>query len=73
MDKRAKRFDRLQNLTIFVLALSFILLLVQTPLFGNASGAAISSAVRGWLTGQTAAGAEEPDSLTALAVPVRTR
>lgn len=71
MDKRAKRFDRLQNLTIFVLALSFILLLVQTPLFGNAGGAAISSAVRSWLTGQTAAGAEEPDSLTALAVPVR--
>ena len=71
MDKKAKFLDRLQNLAIAVLSLSFLFLLVQTPLFGDAGDTTIASTVRGWFTDQQTSAAEEPDSLTALTVPVR--
>ena len=71
MDKKAKLLDRLQNLAIAVLSLSFLFLLVQTPLFGDAGDTTIASTVRGWFTDRQTSAAEEPDSLTALAVPVR--
>ena len=41
MDKKAKLLDRLQNLAIAVLSLSFLFLLVQTPLFGGAGDTAL--------------------------------
>ena len=47
MDKKAKLLDRLQNLAIAVLSLSFLFLLVQTPLFGDAGDTTIASTVRG--------------------------
>ena len=50
MDKKAKLLDRLQNLAIAVLSLSFLFLLVQTPLFGDAGDTTIASTVRGWFT-----------------------
>ena len=71
MDKKAKLLDRLQNLAIAVLSLSFLFLLVQTPLFGDAGDTTIASTVRGWFTDRQTSAAEEPDSLTALTVPVR--
>ena len=71
MDKKAKLLDRLQNLAIAVLSLSFLFLLVQTPLFGDAGDTTIASTVRGWFTDRQTSAAEEPDSLAALAVPVR--
>ena len=46
----AKLLDRLQNLAIAVLSLSFLFLLVQTPLFGDAGDTTIASTVRGWFT-----------------------
>ena len=67
----AKLLDRLQNLAIAVLSLSFLFLLVQTPLFGDAGDTTIASTVRGWFTDRQTSAAEEPDSLAALAVPVR--
>ena len=70
MDKKAKRYDRLQNLTIAVLSFSFILLLVQTPLFGGGSGTTLSSAVRGWFADRQTT-EEDVGSLSTLAVPVR--
>ena len=71
MDKKAKLLDRLQNLAIAVLSLSFLFLLVQTPLFGDAGDTTIASTVRGWFTDRQTSAAEEPDSLAALTVPVR--
>ena len=71
MDKKAKLLDRLQNLAIAVLSLSFLFLLVQTPLFGDTGDTTIASTVRGWFTDRQTSAAEEPDSLAALAVPVR--
>ena len=71
MDKKAKLLDRLQNLAIAVFSLSFLFLLVQTPLFGDAGDTTIASTVRGWFTDRQTSAAEEPDSLAALAVPVR--
>ena len=71
MDKKAKRYDRLQNLTIAVLSLSFILLLVQTPLFGGGSGTTLSSAVRSWFADRQTTEEEDLGSLSTLAVPVR--
>ena len=71
MDKKAKLLDRLQSLAIAVLSLSFLFLLVQTPLFGDAGDTTIASTVRGWFTDRQTSAAEEPDSLTALTVPVR--
>ena len=44
MDKKAKLLDRLQNLAIAVLSLSFLFLLVQTPLFGDAGDTTIAAA-----------------------------
>ena len=46
MDKKAKLLDRLQNLAIAVFSLSFLFLLVQTPLFGDAGDTTIASTVR---------------------------
>ena len=46
MDKKAKLLDRLQNLAIAELSLSFLFLLVQTPLFGDAGDTTIASTVR---------------------------
>ena len=66
MDKKAKLLDRLQNLAIAVLSLSFLFLLVQTPLFGDAGDTTIASTVRGWFTDRQTSAAEEPDSLAAL-------
>ena len=66
MDKKAKLLDRLQNLAIAALSLSFLFLLVQTPLFGDAGDTTIASTVRGWFTDRQTSAAEEPDSLTAL-------
>ena len=71
MDKKAKLLDRLQNLAIAVLSLSFLFLLVQTPLFGDAGDTTIASTVRGWFTDRQTSAAEEQDSLAALTVPVR--
>ena len=49
MDKKAKFLDRLQNLAIAVLSLSFLFLLVQTPLFGDAGDTTIAStSAAGW-------------------------
>mgnify|MGYP000678909486 CR=1 FL=1 len=62
MDKKAKLLDRLQNLAIAVLSLSFLFLLVQTPLFGDAGDTTIASTVRGWFTDRQTSAAEEPDS-----------
>ena len=44
---------------------------MQTPLFGDAGDTTIASTVRGWFTDRQTSAAEEPDSLTALTVPVR--
>ena len=60
MDKKAKLLDRLQNLAIAVLSLSFLFLLVQTPLFGDAGDTTIASTVRGWFTDRQTSAAEEP-------------
>lgn len=68
MDKKARRIDRLQNIAIAVLTLTFAALLLQTPLFGDD---AVVSTVRGWFADRQAPSTEETDALTALSVPVR--
>lgn len=71
MDKKARRIDRAQNLIIALLTLSFVLLLLQTPLFGDAQNGTLSATVRGWFSGTQSTVSTEEDVLTALSVPVR--
>lgn len=71
MDKRAKRIDRAQNIAILFLCASFVFLLSQTQLFAGREGGALSSAVRGWFSGEEVPAAEDTAALTALSVPVR--
>ena len=71
MDKRAKRIDRVQNLAILLLCASFVFLLSQTQLFAGREGGSLSSAVRGWFSGEEIPAAEDTAALTALSVPVR--
>lgn len=70
MDKKRRRIDRMQNLTIVLLTLSFVLLLVQTPLFGT-NGKTLSATMRAWFSDSQSTTGEEENALTALSVPVR--
>lgn len=70
MDKKSRRIDRLQDLAIITLTLSFLLLLLQTPLF-TANGETLSSTVHGWFSDSKHTAPAEEDTLTALSVPVR--
>ncbi len=70
MNKKAKRVDRLQNLTIALLTFSFLLLLLQTPLF-SADGKTLTETLRGWLPDTQTAISPVDEALTALSVPVR--
>lgn len=71
MDKRAKRVDRAQNLSILLLCASFVLLLSQTQLFAGRGSDGLSSTVRGWFSDEEAPLTEDTAALTALSVPVR--
>lgn len=71
MDRKARRVDRAQDLAIALLTLSFVLLLLQTPLFGDAKAGTLSATVRGWFGSVQDAVSAEEDALTALSVPVR--
>lgn len=70
MNKKAKRIDRLQNLIIAALTFSFLVLLLQTPLF-SADGKTLTETVRGWLPDTQTAISPVDEALTALSVPVR--
>lgn len=69
MDKRAKRIDRAQNAAIVLLSLSFLFLLLQTPLLGE-RGTELSSVLGEWLSGEETAVSDETSALSALSVPV---
>ena len=70
MNKRSEKINRVQNITIVLLSISFVLLLTRTPLFGS-RGDALVSTMRGWLSARQPSAAEETAELSALAVPVR--
>lgn len=70
MNKHARQIDRAQNLAIVLLSVSFVFLLIQTPLFSERGAEGLRESVRSWLSGETAT-AQEEDALSTLTVPLR--
>ncbi len=71
MDKKAKRTDRLQNLLIFLLSASALLLALQTPLFGELSANGIPGIFSHFFRETVESGSPDSSTLATAAAPVR--
>lgn len=70
-DRRARRVNRLQNLTIFLLTLSMLLLIASLPLFGALSDSSLLELLRARRRTESAAPTEERGGASSLVFPVR--
>lgn len=71
MDKRARRVNRAQNLTILLLTLSVLLLVANLPLFGTLSDSSLIELARSRRRRESAAPTVERIGASSLVFPVR--
>ena len=71
MDARARRIDRIQNLTILLLTLSVLLLVANLPLFGTLSDSSLIELARSRRRMESAVPTVERSGASTLVFPVR--